>query len=117
MRNNDWTRAFLRAILDAGEDIDASTAVQGKVIQGFCDRAYDCRASDQSTIVYLLSTEPDKWRNQTLLEKRFTLNGHWRVASLARAQHLAGLASFDLCLCVGVRCLCARAGLSTRATW
>ena len=78
MRNNDWTRAFLRRILDAGDNIEGSTAVQGAVLKGMCDRAYDCVVSDQSTIVYLLSQEPDKWRNQTLLEKRFALNGHWQ---------------------------------------
>ena len=78
MRNNDWTRAFLRRILDAGDDIEGSTSVQGAVLKGMCDRKYDCRVSDQSTIVYLLYSEPDQWRNQTLLEKRFTLNGHWQ---------------------------------------
>jgi len=77
LRNNEWTRTFLRRILDAGEDIEGSTALQGNVLKGMCDRAYDCVVSDQSTIVYMLSQEPDKWRNQTLLEKRFTLNGHW----------------------------------------
>ena len=34
--------------------------------------------SDQSTIVYLLYTPPALWRAQTLLEKRFALNGHWQ---------------------------------------
>ena len=77
MRNNDWTRAFLGKILEAGADLAASTATQGAVLKGMCDRAYDCVVSDQSTIVYLLNTQPELWRRQTLLEKRFTLNGHW----------------------------------------
>ncbi len=77
MRNNDWTREFLGRILAAGADIEGSTAVQGALLKGMCDRAYDCVVSDQSTIVYLLYTQPELWRNQTLLEKRFTLNGHW----------------------------------------
>jgi hypothetical protein len=75
MRNNDWTRAFLARILDAGADIAGSTVVQGAALKGMCDRAYDCVVSDQSTIVWLLHTQPERWRAQTLLEKRFALNG------------------------------------------
>jgi hypothetical protein len=75
LRNNDWTRAFLARILDAGADIAGSTVVQGAALKGMCDRAYDCVVSDQSTIVWLLHTQPERWRAQTLLEKRFALNG------------------------------------------
>jgi hypothetical protein len=28
--------------------------------------------------VWLLSTQPELWREQTVLEKRFALNGHWQ---------------------------------------
>jgi hypothetical protein len=75
LRNNAWTRAFLARILAAGDDIAGSTAVQGAALKGMCDRAYDCVVSDQSTIVWLLYSQPELWRAQTLLEKRFALNG------------------------------------------
>ena len=71
MRNCDWTRRFLNAILEAGEDVKGATETQRQVIKGFCDRAYDCVVSDQSTIVFLLHTQPELWRKQTLFEKRF----------------------------------------------
>ena len=93
LRNCDWTRAFLRAILDAGMDIAGSTALQGAALKGMCDRAYDCVVSDQSTIVYLLHTQPERWRAQTLLEKRFALNGYGchrsLLAKLACTRRLA----------------------------
>ena len=75
LRNNDWTRAFMKRILEAGADIPGSTAVQGAALKGMCDSKYDCVVSDQSTIVYLLHTEPEIWRVKTMLEKRFALNG------------------------------------------
>jgi len=78
MRNSGWTRDFLKRILAAGDDIAASTALQRTVMKGMCDREEDCVVSDQSTIVYLLYTQPELWRAQTLLEKRFALNGHWQ---------------------------------------
>jgi len=95
MRNNDWTRRFLGEILKAGADVSRATETQRQVIKGFCDRAYDCVASDQSTIVYLLHTQAELWRKETLFEKRcargcagrrrgpltrrsFTMNGHWQ---------------------------------------
>jgi xyloglucan 6-xylosyltransferase len=77
LRNSAWTRDFLSEILAAGADIAGSTAVQGALLKGMCDRAYDCVVSDQSTIVYLLHTQPEKWRKTTVFEKRFTMNGHW----------------------------------------
>ncbi len=77
MRNSGWTRDFLKRILAAGDDIAASTAEQRKVMKGW-EREEDGVVSDQSTIVYMLYTEPEQWRAQTLLEKRFALNGHWQ---------------------------------------
>ena len=77
MRNSAWTRDFLARILEAGEDIAASTAQQRTVMKGW-EREEDGVVSDQSTIVYLLYTQPELWRAQTLLEKRFALNGHWQ---------------------------------------
>ena len=77
LRNSAWTRDFLARILEAGEDIAASTAQQRTVMKGW-EREEDGVVSDQSTIVYLLYTQPERWRAQTLLEKRFALNGHWQ---------------------------------------
>ena len=77
LRNSAWTRDFLARILEAGEDVAASTAQQRTVMKGW-EREEDGVVSDQSTIVYLLYTQPELWRAQTLLEKRFALNGHWQ---------------------------------------
>ena len=76
LRNCDWTRELLDRILAAGADIPGSTAEQGAVMKGW-EREGDRVVSDQSTIVYLLHTQPERWRKQTLFEKRFTMNGHW----------------------------------------
>ena len=77
LRNSGWTRDFLARILAAGDDIAASTAQQRTIMKGW-EREEDGVVSDQSTIVYMLYTEPERWRAQTLLEKRFALNGHWQ---------------------------------------
>lgn len=78
LRNSVWTRELLGAVLAAGADIEGSTAVQGEALSGLCDHgAYNCRVSDQSTLVYLLSREA-RWRNATLLEKQYVMNGHWQ---------------------------------------
>lgn len=44
----------------AGANPVEATKQQEAVIGGFCDREYDCVVSDQSTLVYLLYTEPDR---------------------------------------------------------
>ena len=93
LRNNDWSRAFFARILAAGEDIEGSTKVQGATLKGMCDRAYDCVVSDQSTIVYLLYTQPELWRAQTLLEKRYALNGCAGGACESWGCSRAGIAS------------------------
>lgn len=131
LRNSDWSRALLAAILDAGADVAASTRQQAEarrapcmiacscffpphfahfatrprsppsqVLAGFCDRPYDCVASDQSTLLYLLVTRPElrkhvrsvlfsfclahaavaclcPRRRRVRFEKSYALNGHW----------------------------------------
>ncbi|GJN24833.1 hypothetical protein PR202_gb12600 [Eleusine coracana subsp. coracana] len=49
----------------------------GKVLaQALSDReAYE--ADDQSALVYLLVTQPDRWKEKTFLESSYDLHGFW----------------------------------------
>ena len=61
LRVSDWTRDLLTAWADV-----ASSALREHLSN-----------ADQGGLVHLLHTQPDRWRRKTLLERNFTMNGHW----------------------------------------
>ena len=61
MRVSDWSRELLAAWTDL-----ASSAVRETLTN-----------HDQGGLVHLLHTQPERWRHKTLLERNFTMNGHW----------------------------------------
>ena len=61
VRKSEWARALLASWVDL-----ASSALK----ETFTNH-------DQGALVHLLHTEPERWRGRTLLERNFTMNGHW----------------------------------------
>ena len=61
LRVTDWTRELLAAWTDL-----ASSAVRETLTN-----------HDQGGLVHLLHNQPEKWRAKTMLERNFTMNGHW----------------------------------------
>eukprot|EP00965_Chrysotila_dentata_P064815 2148622-Pleurochrysis_carterae.AAC.1 len=61
LRRSEWSRALLAAMTAL-----ASSALRPTLVN-----------HDQGGLVHLLNTQPQLWRAQTLLERSFTMNGHW----------------------------------------
>ncbi len=61
LRVSDWTRSLLAEWARI-----ASSAVREKLSN-----------HDQGGLVHLLHHAPERWRAKTLLERNFTMNGHW----------------------------------------
>ena len=61
MRVSDWSRTLLAAWTTV-----ASSAVRETLSN-----------HDQGGLVHLLYHEPERWRAKTMLERNFTMNGHW----------------------------------------
>jgi hypothetical protein len=61
MRVSDWSRALL-----AEWAVIASSSVRETLSN-----------HDQGGLVHILHHQPEKWRAKTLLERNFTMNGHW----------------------------------------
>ena len=61
VRKSEWARRLLASWVDL-----ASSALK----ETFTNH-------DQGALVHLLHTETSRWRGRTLLERNFTMNGHW----------------------------------------
>ncbi|GJN31247.1 hypothetical protein PR202_gb19619 [Eleusine coracana subsp. coracana] len=76
IRNCQWSLDLLDAWARMGPRGPVRYAYGKVLAQALSDReAYE--ADDQSALVYLLVTQPDRWKEKTFLESSYDLHGFW----------------------------------------
>lgn len=75
LRVSSWALALLERMLNIGRKPARhkhALAAQ-RVVRNLCANCLD----DQAVLLQLLHDEPQRWRRQTLFERRFTIQGYW----------------------------------------